>query len=67
MINIIIPEGTRDRMDIKVGEDNMRICTWTLQHCFKTRVVMTTKKFPGFEASSYPYITYTTPSVIITP
>ena len=67
IINFIIPEGTRDVLDLQVGEDNMKLCSYDLSHCFKARPVMTVKKFPGFAASSYQLISWTEPNVIISP
>lgn len=65
ILNIIIPEGTRNRLDISVGEDNLRLCSHL--KCIKVRVVMTVQKFPGFEASSYPFIQFLSPSILVTP
>ena len=53
-------------MDITVGDPNLMLCTRWTDQCFRTRVVMTTKKFPGFGSSSYRYISYAQPSVLIT-
>lgn len=54
-------------MDISVGDPNLQLCTEDSTRCFKARVVMTTKKFPGFEASSYRWIIFSNPSIIISP
>jgi len=67
IINFIIPEGTRDVLDLQVGEDNMKLCSYDLSHCFKARPVMTVRKFPGFASSSYQLISWTEPNVIISP
>lgn len=53
IINIVVPEGLRNTLDITVGKSNLRLCTKDNLHCFRTRVVMTNKKFPGFDSSSY--------------
>ena len=59
IINIVVPEGIRNTLDITVGKSNLRLCTKDNLHCFRTRVVMTNKKFPGFDSSSYQYVAYT--------
>ena len=66
IINIIIPEGTRSTLDITVGRENLQLCTKDLHFCFRTRVVMTTRKFPGFASSSYQFISFTKPSIQMT-
>lgn len=66
IINIIVPEGIRNTLDINVGDPNLKLCTEDLLHCFRARVVMTTKKFPGFDSSSYQYVVFTKPSIQMT-
>lgn len=56
IINIIIPEGSRNYLGVEVGKPNLKLCINKNNQCYKARVIAMAKKFPGFQnfASFYP-------------
>ena len=65
IINLVIPEGTRNRLDVKVGDPNLRLCYGTTK-CYRVRIVAMANKFPGFLSFSrfYP-VSFLNPAAVI--
>jgi ABC-type antimicrobial peptide transport system permease subunit len=63
---LILPEGTRQFLNIEVGKPNLKLCNNNRKQCYKTRVVALANKFPGMlQFSSFPSISYLNPDSAI--
>jgi hypothetical protein len=55
VINIVIPEGTRNYLDLTIGDENLKLCHTHVGKCYRAKVVVMASKFPGFSLFSKHY------------
>ena len=64
IINLLLPTGLSQTLDIQVGEPHLKLCLKGL--CFKARAVALVDTFPGVpNFSRYYYISYAQPNAVI--
>lgn len=66
VINIVVPEGSRNYLDLKIGDENLKLCQTRIGKCYRTKVVVLASKFPGFALFAKHYqINFLEPQVLI--
>lgn len=59
IINVIVPEGFRDQLNIKAGDEHYKLCLTGLGHCFRARIVVLASNWPTFATfSKYRFVSY---------
>ena len=66
IINIIVPKGTEQYMSFTAADNrnSLRLCTTSMRHCFKARVIMIASMVPGYRFSAYQYTVHTKPGIL---
>jgi len=53
VIDLILPSGEKNFLDVEVGNANLKLCTIKNKYCFRARAVMMAQKFPGIFFTDY--------------